>query len=98
MSTDSNDPMAVAEAMMKERRDTVKSLAKLRDEKAAAQAKISELEMQEAEAYELALASGWAQSELKKMGFTRKTGPRRSKRNTDTSTTVTPTNDEGISA
>lgn len=98
MSTNSNDPMAVAEAMMKERRDTVKSLSKVHDEKAAAQAKISELETQEAEAYELALASGWSQSELKKMGFTRKAGPRRSKRNTDTSATATPTNDEGVSA
>lgn len=98
MGTDSNDPMAVAEAMMKERRDTVKSLSKVRDEKAAAQAKISELETQEAEAYELALASGWAQSELKKMGFTRKAGPRRSKRSTDTSATATPANDEGVSA
>lgn len=85
MSTETNDPMAVAEAMMKERRDTVKSLAKLRDEKAAAQAKISELETQEADAYELALASGWAQSELKKMGFTRKSGPRRTKRTNSSS-------------
>lgn len=98
MSTDGNDPMAVAEAMMKERRDTVKSLSKVRDEKVAVQAKISELEMQEAEAYELALASGWAQSELKKMGFTRKAGPRRSKRNTDNSTTATPATGEDVSA
>lgn len=91
MSTDTNDPVAVAEAMMKERRDTVKSLAKLGAEKTALQTKIAEVEKQEAEAYKLALASGWSQSELKKMGFARKTGPRKRKKNADSSATVTPT-------
>lgn len=98
MSTDNTDPMTVAEVMMKERRDTVKSLAKLRDEKSVAQAKISELETQEAEAYELALASGWSQPELKKMGFTRKTGPRRSKRTQDNSPSIASTSGEEVSA
>jgi primosomal protein N'' len=47
MSTETNDPLAVAEAMMKERRDTVKSLAKLGDEKATLQEKITQIEQQE---------------------------------------------------
>lgn len=98
MSADTTDALAVAEAMMKERRDTVKSLAKLGDEKATLQAKIAEIEKQETDAYELALAAGWLQSELKKMGFTRKNGPRRSKRPKDESATITPINDGGASA
>lgn len=98
MSTDTNDPLAVAEAMMKERRDTVKSLTKLAGEKTTLQAKVAEIEKQEAEAYELALASGWSQSELKKMGFTRKSGPRKSKAKTDTSASVTPINGQEVSA
>jgi hypothetical protein len=98
MSTDTNDPLAVAEAMMKERRDTVKSLAKLGDEKATLQEKIAQIEQQEADAYEQALASGWTQSELKKMGFTRKSGPRKSKKTKDESATVTPFNGQEVSA
>ncbi|WP_181276452.1 hypothetical protein [Brevibacterium oceani] len=98
MSTDTTDPLAVAEAMMKERRDTVKSLAKLGDEKATLQTKISEIEQQESDAYELALASGWSQSELKKMGFTRKSGPRKSKTKSDTSASVTPIDGQEVSA
>lgn len=98
MSTDTTDPLAVAEAMMKERRDTVKSLTKLAGEKTALQTKITEIEKQEADAYELALASGWSQSELKKMGFTRKSGPRKSKTKTDNSASVTPTNGQEVSA
>lgn len=98
MSTDTTDPLAVAEAMMKERRDTVKALAKLGEEKATLQAKIAEIEKQETDAYELALTAGWSQSELKKMGFTRKTGPRRSKRTKDDSATITPINSEVVSA
>ncbi|PCC45502.1 hypothetical protein [Brevibacterium aurantiacum] len=84
--------------MMKDRRDTVKTLAKLDDEKATLQAKISKIEKQESDAYELALASGWSQSELKKMGFTRKTGPRRAKKTKDDSTTITPNNGQEASA
>lgn len=98
MSTDNADPMAVAEAMMKERRDTVKSLTKLGEEKKAMLTKIADLENQESDAYELALASGWSQSELKKMGFTRKTGPRKTKKSTDSSATVTPLNGQEVSA
>ncbi|WP_193072825.1 hypothetical protein [Brevibacterium sp. FME37] len=98
MSTDTTDPLAVAEAMMKERRDTVKSLAKLGEEKTALQAKIADVEKHEGDAYELALASGWSQSELKKMGFTRKSGPRKSKRTTDSSASVTPINGQEVSA
>ena len=98
MSTDTNDPLAVAEAMMKERRDTVKSLAKLGYEKATLQEKITQIEQQESDAYELALASGWSQSELKKMGFTRKSGPRKSKKSKDQSATVTPLNGQEVSA
>lgn len=98
MSTDTTDPLAVAEAMMKERRDTVKSLTKLAGEKTALQTKITEIEKQEADAYELALASGWSQSELKKMGFSRKIGPRKSRTKTDNSTSVTPTNGQEVSA
>ncbi len=98
MSTETNDPLAVAEAMMKERRDTVKSLAKLGDEKSTLQEKITQIEQQESDAYELALASGWSQSELKKMGFTRKSGPRKSKKSKDQSATVTPFNGQEVSA
>lgn len=98
MSTEPNDPLAVAEAMMKERRETVKSLAKLSDDKATLQTKITEIEKQETEAYELALASGWSQSELKKMGFTRKTGPRRPQKTKDDSTANTPISGEDVSA
>lgn len=98
MSTDTTDPLAVAEAIMKERRETVKSLAKLGDEKRAMQAKIAEIEKQEADAYELALASGWSQAELKKIGFSRKTGARKTKSNADSSATVTPINGQEVSA
>lgn len=98
MSADTTDPLAVAEAMMKERRDTVKSLAKLSDDKATLQTKITEIEKQETDAYELALTSGWLQSELKKMGFTRKNNPRRSKRTKDDSATIAPNNGQDVSA
>ena len=98
MSTETNDPLAVAEAMMKERRDTVKTLAKLSDEKTTLQSKIAEIEKQETHAYELALNSGWSQSELKKMGFTRKNSPRRPKKPKDDSATITPNNGQEASA
>lgn len=98
MSTDAKDPLAVAEAMMKERRDTVKSLAKLSDDKATMQTKIAEIEKQEADAYELALAAGWSQSELKKMGFTRKTGPRRTKQTNNASANTDSANGGKVSA
>lgn len=58
MSTDTADPLAVAEAMVKERRDTMRSLAKLGEDKGVLQAKITEIEKQETDAYELALAAG----------------------------------------
>ena len=94
----STDPLGVAEAMMKERRDAVKSLAKLGDEKATLQAKITEVEKQQADAYELALTAGWSQSELKKMGFTRKNGPRRSKQAKDNAATIAPVYGQEVSA
>lgn len=97
MSTDTTDPMAVAESMMKERRDTVKTLAKLADEKTTLQTKIADIEKQETDAYELALASGWSQTELKKMGFTRKTGTRRPKKTKNDPTTNSPNNGQEAS-
>lgn len=98
MTTESTDPMAVAEAMMKERRETVKALAKLNDEDAALRAKIVEVGEQMSDAYELAIAAGWSQSELKKMGFTRKGGGRRAKKSSDSPASVTPITGEQVSA
>lgn len=98
MTAESTDPLAVAEAMMKERRETVKALAKLNDEEAALKARIIELGEQMSDAYELAIASGWSQSELKKMGFTRKGGSRKPKTSGDSSAQVAPISGERASA
>lgn len=88
------DPLALAEALIKERRDAVKTLAKLAADKAALNEKIAELDTQESAAYEAALATGWSQSELKQIGFTRR-GTARKARKSDSTEPTHPTTAAG---
>lgn len=84
------DPMAAAKQIMKDRENAIKALAKVASDIEANETKLAELHDEERTAYDSALAVGWSQSELKRIGFTRRGAGKKTPRKT---TRKEPTNE-----